>query len=212
VAGDMAESFIFFLNCFVTLLSILDPIGGAATLLALTAGDTPECRRLQVLRIAKTVAAVLLVFAVAGGAIFALFGISTQALMVAGGLILIHMSFKMLEGQSLTYRSSRPEREEALKKEDIAIIPMAIPLLAGPASITAVIVFANRADGLTDWAMLLAAIALAVWITRLILLQSDRIAGWLGETGMRLLVRIMGLVLLAMGVEFILSAVKIYFA
>lgn len=207
----MADAFVFFLNCFVTLFSILDPFGAAVVLLGLTPDETEERRAEQVRRAIQVTLIILLLFMIAGEWIFAVFGISIQALMVAGGLILIHMAFKMLQGAPVAFRSTKPEREEAEKKEDIAVIPLAIPMLAGPAAITAVIVFANRASGAVDWIMLLGAIVLSTGVTYAILRQSQKIAGMLGDTGQRIVVRIMGLILMAMGVEFVLSAVKGYF-
>lgn len=208
----MTDYFIFFLNCFVTLFSILDPFGAAATLLALTPGDSEDRRVEQARRAVRAMVIILLVFTAVGGLVFRLFGISVEALMVAGGLILIQLAFRMLSGASLAYRSSKPERDEAETKEDIAIIPMAIPILAGPAAITAVIVFANRSESPAGWAALLLAIAMVTLITHVVLINSQRIAEFLGDTGLRILMRVMGLVLVAMGVEFVLSGVKGYFA
>ncbi|HEB72511.1 MAG TPA: NAAT family transporter [Nitrospirae bacterium] len=207
----MADSFIFFLNCFVTLFSVLDPFGAAVTLIALTPDEAVEKRAAQAIRASRAMVAILLVFAVAGGAIFALFGISIQALKVAGGVILIQLSLRMLEGKSLTYRTMKSERDEAGDKEDIAIIPMAIPLLAGPAAIATVIVFADRAQGAVGWFMLILAILCATGLTALILREGQKMADWVGETGLRILIRVLGLILLAMGAEFVLSAVKGYF-
>jgi len=207
----MADSFVFFLNCFVTLFSVLDPFGAAVTLIALTPDEAVEKRESQAIRASKAMVVILLVFAVAGGSIFALFGISIQALKVAGGLILIQLSLRMLEGKSLTYRTMKSERDEAGGKDDIAIIPMAIPLLAGPAAIATVIVFADRAQGTAGWLMLILAILSATGLTALILHQGQKIADWLGETILRIFIRVLGLILLAMGAEFVLSAVKIYF-
>jgi len=131
--------------------------------------------------------------------------------MVAGGLILVQVSFKMLAGESLAYRRSKPEMREAETKEDIAIIPMAVPMLAGPAAITTVMVFANRASGFADWVMLFASLGLVLYLTHVILQRSEMIANWLGDIGLRVLTRLMGLILIAMGAEFVLSGLKGYF-
>ncbi len=207
----MADSLIFFLNSFVTLFSVLDPFGAAAIFLALTQGDSAGRRQAQAMRAVRSSMIILLFFALAGEMIFSIFGISVQALMVAGGLILIHLAFKMLEGKSPSSKGSGPEREEAEFKDDIAIIPMAIPMLAGPAAITSVVVFANRASSGVEFFSLLLAIGAVLGITYQALKQSETIAALLGETGLRIMVRIMGLILISMGVEFVLSAVKIYF-
>jgi len=206
----MAEHFTFFLNCFVTLFSVIDPFGAAVTFLALTSGDMAEKRAGQAARSVRVTAVALVIVAVMGSAILKFFGISIQAIMVAGGLILVMVSLRMLEGQAL-YRSARVEREEGEKKEDISIIPMAIPVLAGPAAITTVMVFANRASGVGEWVSLFAALAVVMGLTHVILQKSEVLAKWTGTTGLRVLTRAMGLILIAMGVEFVLSGVKGYF-
>lgn len=207
----MTEPFTFFLNCFVTLFSVIDPFGAAVTFLALTHGDTAEKRAEQGARSVRVTAVALVIVAFMGSAILKFFGISIQAIMIAGGLILVMVSFRMLEGQALTYRSTRVEREEGEKKEDVSIIPMAIPVLAGPAAITTVMVFANRAKGVADWVSLFAALAVSLGLTHVILQKSEALAKWLGTTGLRVLTRAMGLILIAMGVEFVLSGLKGYF-
>jgi multiple antibiotic resistance protein len=204
------EHFTFFLNCFVTLFSVIDPFGAAVTFLALTSGDTAEKRAGQAAASVRVTAVALVIVALMGSAILKFFGISLQAIMVAGGLILVMISLRMLEGQAL-YRSARVEREEGEKKEDISIIPMAIPVLAGPAAITTVMVFANRASGVGGWVALFAALAVTMGLTHVILQRSEVMANWLGTTGLRVMTRAMGLILIAMGVEFVLSGVKGYF-
>jgi len=207
----MADSLIFFLNSFATLFSVLDPFGAAAIFLALTRSDSAGRRRAQAMRAVRSSMIILIIFALVGETIFSLFGISVQALMVAGGLILINLAFRMLEGKSPSSKSSGAEREEAEFKDDIAIIPMAMPMLAGPAAITSVVVFANRASSGAEFFSLLLAIGAVLGITYQALKQSETIAALLGETGLRIMVRVMGLILISMGVEFVLSAVKIYF-
>lgn len=205
------DSLIFFLNSFVTLFSILDPFGAAVILLALTAQNTDQARLDQARRAVRATGIVLAAFTIMGKAIFALFGISIQALMVAGGLILIQVSFKMLGGETMTYKSSKTEMSEAEMKDDVAIIPLAVPMLAGPAAITTVMVFANRADSFLDWAGLFASLGLTLFLTSVILQRGKIIAEWLGDIGLKALIRLMGLILIAMGAEFVLSGLKGYF-
>ncbi|MBF0170048.1 MAG: MarC family protein [Nitrospinae bacterium] len=201
---------LFFVNCFVTLFSVLDPFGAAVTFLALTAGDTPAHRRTQAIRALVVTAGVLLLFTVAGSYIFAAFGVSVEALMVSGGVILGLYGFRMLEGEPFIPGPPSVEGKEGMEAPDVSIIPMAIPFLAGPAAITAVIVFATKADGAAAWGALFAAEGLALGLTGAILLNADRLASWMGETGVRIATRLMGVILLAMAAEFALSGVKGY--
>jgi multiple antibiotic resistance protein len=207
----MADHIIFFLNSSITLFSVLDPIGAVGVFLVLTANMSKERRQAQVGRTVKAVTIILLVFTFTGAAIFKVFGISISALLVAGGLILMQMSLRMLEGKTTVSRNSAKEQDEAEIKDDIAIIPMAIPFLAGPGAITTVIVFASRTEGVVGWVSLIISVSLVIGLTYIILLQSQRLAAMLGETGMRITVRVMGIILLAMGAEFTLSGIKGYF-
>ncbi|MGK7344921.1 MAG: MarC family protein [Candidatus Nitrospinota bacterium M3_3B_026] len=205
------ESLALFLNSFVTLFSILDPFGAAVTLIALSPRATDERRTDEASRAVRAAGGTLVVFMLFGGTIFTLFGITVQALQVAGGLILAQVAFRMLAGESVTYKSSESEMSEAELRDDVAIIPLAVPMLAGPAAITAVMVFAGRAEGFLDWAALFGSLGLVLCLTWLILKKSGIIADWLGELGVRILIRLMGLVLIAMGAEFTLSGLKGYF-
>ncbi|MDH5677699.1 MAG: MarC family protein [Nitrospinota bacterium] len=208
----MAPEVIFFINCFITLLSILDPFSASISLMALTEGYGDECRSYVVNRILKAILAILITFALVGGIIFMVFGISLSALTVAGGLILAQMSFKMILWERSTAKKVEPEAASAEPVEDVAIIPLAMPLMAGPAAITAVTVFAHRAANNTEYALLYVAIILVSGLSWLILKNSHKISEFLGNTGTKVMIRVMGLVLLSMGVEFVLSGVKGYFS
>jgi multiple antibiotic resistance protein len=207
----MGPEAVFFVNCFVTLFSILDPFGAAAILLSLTPGHDDARRARMVGRTMRVTVGILALFALAGGRIFGAFGISISALMVAGGIILANLALKMLHGEEITEGAPAPEGAPPDSRDDVAIIPMAMPLLAGPAAISSVTVFAHRTAGVEGYVSLFAAIFLSTFLSYLILLKSQKIADALGYNGMRVMVRIMGLILLAMGAEFVLSGVKEYF-
>jgi len=208
----VADSVILFLNCFVTLFSVLDPLGAAVIFLAMTKGYSEARRAGQVRRAVAATTITLAAFTAMGGLIFAMFGISIQALVVAGGLILLQVGFKMLAGEMKEYRSTKSEMDEARAMDDISIIPMAIPMLAGPASISAMMIFANRAQSALDWIMIFSALFVSMGLTYLILNRGALVAKLLGETGIRIFTRILGLIVLALGVEFILSGAKGYFS
>jgi len=207
----MPSEIIFFVNCFITLLSILDPFGASAILLSLTAAQDEAQRNQVVARTIKATVAILVVFALAGGVIFAAFGISISALMVGGGLILGNLGFKMILGMDVMERKIETGNAVASAPDDVAIIPLAMPLLAGPAAISSVTVFAHRAAGSLEYSLLFAAIALASALSYFILRNTLWIAATMGYNGMRVMIRVMGLILLAMGAEFVMGGVKAYF-
>ena len=153
-----------------------------------------------------TALVVLSAFAVAGQYIFKMFGITLPAFEIAGGVILLLIGLDMLEAKRSPTQESREEAAEAALKEDAGIVPLGIPMLAGPGAITSVMVLVGQAQ--MRWQMMLAILA-SIFITAaicyLVLGNSDRVAQALGETGVRILVRIMGLLLVALAVQYFVN-------
>jgi len=149
---------------------------------------------------------VLSAFAIAGQYIFRMFGITLPAFEIAGGIILLLIGLDMLNAKRSPTQETGPEAEAAAVKEDAGIVPLGIPMLAGPGSITSVMVLVGQAQG--HWSLLgaiLAAIAITAVVCFLVLGNSDRVANVLGETGIRILVRIMGLLLVALAVQYFVN-------
>ena len=145
-------------------------------------------------------------FAVAGQYIFRMFGITLPAFEIAGGVILLLIGLDMLEAKRSATQESSEEAHEAASKEDAGIVPLGIPMLAGPGAITSVMVLVGQAQG--QWsrlATILAAIGITAAISFLILGNSDRVARMLGDSGIRILVRIMGLLLVALAVQYFVN-------
>ena len=193
----LALSSIFFL---------VDPFAALPTFLAVTAGVNKERRRMMARKASITAWVVLSAFAVAGQYIFRMFGITLPAFEIAGGIILLLIGLDMLNAKRSPTQETGPDAEAAQVKEDAGIVPLGIPMLAGPGSITSVMVLVGQAQG--RWS-LLAAILAAIFITALIcylvLGNSDRVATVLGDTGIRILVRIMGLLLVALAVQYFVN-------
>ena len=152
-----------------------------------------------------TALVVLSAFAVAGQYIFRMFGITLPAFEIAGGVILLLIGLDMLEAKRSPTQESREEAAEAALKEDAGIVPLGIPMLAGPGAITSVMVLVGQAQ--TRWQMvaILGSIFITAAICYLVLGNSDRVARALGETGVRILVRIMGLLLVALAVQYFVN-------
>ncbi len=135
-----------------------------------------------------------------------MFGITLPAFEIAGGVILLLIGLDMLEAKRSPTQESTEEAEEAAEKEDAGIVPLGIPMLAGPGSITSVMVLVGQAEG--EWkkmVAILAAILITAAICYLVLGNSDRVARALGEAGVRILVRIMGLLLVALAVQYFVN-------
>jgi multiple antibiotic resistance protein len=159
-------------------------------------------------RASVTCFVVLTAFALAGKLIFSMFGITLPAFEIAGGLILLLIGIDMLEAKRSPTQESTSETEEATAKEDAGIVPLGIPMLAGPGAISSVMVLVGQAPAKwPNWQM--AAILLSIAITAGtsfgVLSAADRVRRFLGETGIRILVRIMGLLLVALAMQFFVN-------
>ncbi len=193
----LALSSIFFL---------VDPFAALPTFLAVTHGADKKRRRNMARKASITSFVVLSAFAVAGQYIFKMFGITLPAFEIAGGIILLLIGLDMLNARRSETQETEPEAEAATSKEDAGIVPLGIPMLAGPGSITSVMVLVGQAQG--DWKLLAAivgAILITAFICYLVLGNSDRVATMLGDTGIRILVRIMGLLLVALAVQYFVN-------
>jgi len=193
---------------FVTLTSIfflVDPIAAIPTFLAMTIGDDRAHRKRMARRAAWTCLIVLTVFAAAGRLIFRLFGITLPAFKMAGGLILLLIGLEMLQARRSQTKETPSETQEGCEKQDVGIIPMGIPMLAGPGAISTVMVLMGGAPSWLHAAPVFAAIAITAFASYWILAGADSVRRHMGETGIRILTRLMGLLLTAIAVQFILS-------
>ncbi|HUF19811.1 MAG TPA: MarC family protein [Burkholderiales bacterium] len=192
-----------FVKLTIALLAIVDPVAAVPIFLAATSGLATAQRRRVARVVALTVFCVLAASALIGTTILDLFGISIPSFLIGGGILFLLLAISMLQAKESWIRQTPDEAEEALEKEGIAIVPLAIPLLAGPGAITTMIIATHESPGLLyDLALLgpAALIAAAVWGT---LVSAERILGRLGRTGMNIITRIMGLIIAAIAVEFI---------
>jgi multiple antibiotic resistance protein len=206
LAGLKSSAYVrFSVLALSSIFFLVDPFAALPTFLAVTAGVDARRRRKMAWKASVTAMVVLSAFAVAGQYIFKMFGITLPAFEIAGGIILLLIGLDMLEAKRSPTQESREEAAEAALKEDAGIVPLGIPMLAGPGAITSVMVLVGQAQ--THWQMLaiLAAILITAAICYLVLGNSDRVARALGETGVRILVRIMGLLLVALAVQYFVN-------
>lgn len=196
----------FSLLALSSIFFLVDPFAALPTFLAVTAGADAAHRRKMAWKASVTALVVLSAFAVAGQYIFKMFGITLPAFEIAGGVILLLIGLDMLEAKRSPTQESSAEAAEAALKEDAGIVPLGIPMLAGPGAITSVMVLVGQAQGeWTKMAAILGSIFITAAICYLVLGNSDRVARALGETGVRILVRIMGLLLVALAVQYFVN-------
>ena len=194
---------------FGSLFAIVDPFAAIAPFLAMTARDTPLQRRRIARTACLTAAGVMSAFALLGPSIFHMFGITLAAFQVAGGLVLLLSALDMLRAQKSALKETPEEAAEAMSKDDIAITPLAIPLLAGPGAITTSIVLSGRAASLPQKGIFFILIGVVLLVSYWTLVLASDSAKKLSPTLLNIMTRLMGLLLAAIGVQFILSALKI---
>jgi multiple antibiotic resistance protein len=194
---------------FTSILFIVDPLIVIPSFLAMTQRDPVEMKRTHARRGAWTVAITLSLFAAAGGIIFTLFGITIGAFKIAGGVLLGLNALDMVQARRSQQRETPAETAEGMEKSDIGIMPLGVPMLAGPGAISTVMVHSAGATTLIATAALYLSIALTAWLSYLTLASATRVERRLGQTGMRILTRLMGLVLCAIAVQFVVDGIRL---
>jgi len=203
------ETLSFALVAFSAVFVVVDPFAAVPFFLAMTAADSPEHKRATARRAAVAAGAVLAVFALAGALVFRLLGVSLGAFKIAGGLLLLIMAIDMLRTRPSEARITEGEVALGVEKEDVAIVPLATPLLAGPGSIATVVVLMGRARAHHLWegAIVIAAIAVTAALAYLIMAGAARVDRVLGRTGLSVLERASGLLLAAVAIQFMIDGV-----
>jgi MarC family membrane protein len=195
---------------FSAIFFVVDPFAAVPFFLAMTRNDAPGKRRETALRASLTAGLILATFAVAGAWIFGVLGISLPAFRIAGGVVLLLLAVDMIRTQPSRTRITEKEIEAGVDKEDVAIVPLAMPLLAGPGSIATVVVLMARAREGPWWhaVPVLGAIAVTAALCYAILAGAARIERVLGRTGLAILERAAGLLLVAVAVQFMLDGLR----
>jgi len=200
--------FEFYIAVLASLFSVVNPIGAIPVFLALTPNDTKEERRTTALKTSVYFALLLIAFFLAGTVILTFFGISLSAMRIAGGLVILASGYGLLYGKMADSRAvSKRVKTEALEKEDISFSPMAMPMLSGPGSISLLIGYFDEYAELEQRLIVIAVIATLATIVYLILLSSPALFKLLGLGGLQALTRIMGFIVMAIGVQYIILGV-----
>jgi multiple antibiotic resistance protein len=198
----------FALLTFSAVFFVVDPFAAIPLFLVITEGDSVEKRRRAALKASVVATITLLVFSVAGGLIFRLFGITLGAFKIAGGILLFMVALDMLRAQRSRTRSVPEEEREGIVKEDVAVIPLGIPVLAGPGAIATVTVLMSdawKAPGRV--AVVVACVLVTGFLTFLLLRAATRLERALKQTGLNILNRLMGLLLAAVAVQFVVNGI-----
>ena len=201
------------LNAFTTLLVTTDPPGLAPIFIGLTVGMTRIQRRQTALRGTIIAFGILTVFALTGSSILSMLGISMPAFRIAGGLLLFFIAFEMI----FEKRQERKEKtsEIAITKDhlhNLAVFPLALPLIAGPGAISATVLLAGTMKTTLEMVVLILILAFAMALVYATLIVSERMDRFLGNTGRAILTRLLGVLLAALSVQFVVDGIKSAFA
>jgi multiple antibiotic resistance protein len=197
----------FAIVAFPSLIVIINPVMVTSVFITLTSSATLEAKRAIIRKTTMVAFTVLVVFALFGTLIFKLFSITLGAFQIAGGSILFSVAMGMLHAKAPRTTQTPEEMQEAMSRDDIAVVPLAIPMVSGPGAITTVIVLAGETRSAVTMAILFLAIAVAMLIVFLMLRNAGRIQRFLGPSGLNITTRLMGLVLAALAVEFVIHGV-----
>jgi multiple antibiotic resistance protein len=201
--------FEFAISALVTLLVVVDPIGLAPTFLAVTQGLSESAKRQVGVRASLIAALILTGSALFGGWLLTRLGIGLPAFRIAGGLMLFSIASEMVFGVRTERQSRTAEQAVEEHVRNIAAFPLAIPVMAGPGAITATVLLGGKASGqLVPMAILIGAIVAVAIVCLIVYLAASHIGRWLGITGNVVLSRLLGVILAALAVQYVVDGVK----
>ncbi len=200
-----------FINFLVAMIAITNPIGNCAIFIGLSAEKSIAEQRKTAMLTAISVTIILLLTTWIGSAILDVFGISVPAFQLAGGLIIILLGLSMLQSKKSEMSHTHDEHQQAKKKDSIAVVPMAIPIIAGPGAITTILANSHKFLGVSGKLYSSLADILVTLIILLTLYFSGHISRFLGDAGIKIATRVMGLILVAMAMQMVADGLTTLF-
>lgn len=210
----MQAFFELFIVALPAVFLVVDPVGIVPIFLSMTAGDTPDKIHKMAFRACVVAGSLLIFFAAFGGVIFKVFGITLSAFRIAGGILLLMTALDMLRARPSQTRTTPEEAAEGAVKEDVAIVPLALPLLAGPGSIATVMVLVSKGEGLGLVSLIpvLLSILITFVASYFVLRSAPLVQRLLKRSGVAIIQRVMGLILASIAVQFMFDGAKQLFA
>jgi multiple antibiotic resistance protein len=200
----------FAIAAFAAIFAIVNPIGNIPLFTAVTEGYSPELKRKVIIKTCLVTFGVLTGFGIFGQYVFMVYGITIPAFKIAGGILLFSVAFSMMQGQRPRAKMTEEENLDAMGKDEIGVVPLGIPLFAGPGAITTVMIYisyATRANDVLDLAAVFISIIATTLISTILLTYSQRIFNRMGRSGALAFSRIIGLLLAAVAVSFVMSGI-----
>lgn len=197
-----------FLVSLGTLFAIVDPITLVGPFLAMTPMESDQARRKIAIRAVIISTIILVLCALLGETLLKVFGITLPAFQIAGGALLFLVAFDMIYARPQRTKRTSEEEVESIEKEDVAVFPLAIPLLAGPGAIVSIFILMNNAATVLDQTLVFAAILVTMLSSLAVLFSAKAIERFFGKIGMNTFSRLMGIILASISVQFILDGIK----
>ena len=195
----------YFLLCISTLFVLVNPLGIAPIFVIMTERFDHESRKSIAKKGIITAGITLIIFAGLGSLIFKLYSITIEAFQIMGGIIFFRSGLRMLEAKIGRTRTTPAEQDESMDRDDIAISPVGIPLITGPGALTSAVILSGKAPGISSYGTLLLAITIVLTLVYFIFRGGDTLAKKIGQSGMRAIQRIMGIVLMVIAIQFIIN-------
>lgn len=204
----MTDLYTFSLLVFTSFFTLINPLGTMPVFMSMTASLSREQRKRTAKKATMVAFLTVLAFAFSGQILFDFFGISVNSFRIVGGVIFFMMGWDMLQARLGNIKHTQDEEKINAYVEDISITPLAIPMICGPGAITNAIVLMEDAVDMVQKIALILIIALVLFITYLILVGASKITDKLGDTGNKVMMRLMGLIVMVIAVEFFFSGLK----
>jgi multiple antibiotic resistance protein len=202
----MQIDFGFLWLAFMGLLAIINPVGAAVVFFSATAEDTHRHRVHQAKKAVIIATLILLFFLITGSLVFTVFQITLEAFRIGGGIIIAVMGYHMIVVRP---KQTEEEKKESMEKTDVSITPMAVPLLAGPGAISSVLMFGSQSSNFVESIILGVIILILGFLTYIFLANAEVLKRTLGHNGVNVIERLMGLIVLVIGVQFIIDALRV---
>ena len=204
----MIIDFEFFILCISSLFALINPIGIVPIFISITEDCTEKEKNKISFKAVIFSFFILIIFSLIGDLIFSFYGITIHAFKVAGGILLFKISLDMIESKRSRTRTTPKEEKEAEEKNEIAYNPLGVPLIAGPGSIASIMILSSEATNYIQTAHLFFALFIVLLITLLIFRISKYLSKSFGKSGLRIIQRIMGLILMVISIEFISKGIE----
>ncbi len=198
----------FFILCFSSLFTLINPIGIVPIFVAMTEEYSKKERDIIAFKAIIFSFFILVLFGIIGEFIFSFYNITIHGFRIAGGILLLKISFDMIESKRSRTRTTPKEEKEAEEKDEIAYTPLGIPLIAGPGSIASMMILSSESTTSNNMISLFIALVVVLLATFLIFKVSKFLSKKFGKSGLRILQRLMGLILMVISIEFILKGIR----